>query len=183
MIDFSYSTEATINASPQAIFDIVSNPSRHAELAGSKELNKVGQEPPGAVGTGTHILVEETVRMADGSSMDLTADSVVVTNDPPNSFSWIVNPALPEQVRRIQWWFRMSPQGGGTKVVHEVELDWGDLQNEMLKGLRDNYEQIRAGVVRDGMDKTLVVCLPNGFTIRQRSTWPPGLPPLPMGED
>ena len=30
---------------------------------------------------------------------------------------------------------------------------------------------------------TLVVCLPNGFTIRQRSTWPPGLPPLPMGED
>ena len=28
----------------------------------------------------------------------------------------------------------------------------------------------------------LVVCLPNGFTIRQRSTWPPGLPPLPMGE-
>ena len=29
----------------------------------------------------------------------------------------------------------------------------------------------------------LVVCLPNGFTIRQRSTWPPGLPPLPMGED
>ena len=29
----------------------------------------------------------------------------------------------------------------------------------------------------------LVVCLPNGFTIRQRSTWPPGLPPLPMGEE
>ena len=29
----------------------------------------------------------------------------------------------------------------------------------------------------------LVVCLPNEFTIRQRSTWPPGLPPLPMGED
>ena len=31
--------------------------------------------------------------------------------------------------------------------------------------------------------RLLVVCLPNGFTIRQRSTWPPGLPPLPMGED
>ena len=46
-------------------------------------------------------------------------------------------------------------QGGGTKVVHECEVDWGDIQNEMLKGLRDNYEQIRAGIVRSGMDKTL----------------------------
>ena len=155
MIDFAYSTEATINASPQAIFDIVSNPSRHVELAGSDELNKVGQEPAGSVKTGTHLPAEETVRMADGSSMDLTADSVVVTYDAPNSFSWIVNPAIGEQIRRIQWWFRMSPQGGGTKVVHEVEVDWGDLQSEMLKGLRDNYEQARAGIVRAGMAKTL----------------------------
>ncbi|MCH8226240.1 MAG: hypothetical protein IIC97_10270, partial [Chloroflexi bacterium] len=62
---------------------------------------------------------------------------------------------LGEQIRRIQWWFRRSPQGGGTKVVHEVEVDWGDIQEEMLKGLRDNYEQIRAVVVKDGMVKTL----------------------------
>ncbi len=154
MIDFAHSAEITINASPQAVFNIVSDPSRHVELAGSGELNKV-ERTSGPVGTGTHISAEETVKMADGSGMDLTADSVVVTCDPPNSFSWIVNPALPEQVRRIQWWFRMSPQGGGTKVVHEVEVDWGDLQNEMLIGLRDNYEQVRAGVVRTGMTKTL----------------------------
>ncbi len=155
MIDFSYSTETTINASPQAIFDIVSDPSRHVELAGSAELTSMRQEPAGSVGTGTHFLAEETVKMADGSGMDLTADSSVVTFDAPNSFSWIVNPALPEQVRRMQWWFRMSPEGGGTKVVHEVEVDWGDLQTEMLQGLRDNYEQVRAGVVRTGMGKTL----------------------------
>ena len=49
--------------------------------------------------------------MAEGSGMDLTADPLVVTYDPPDSFSWIVIPALPEQVRRIQWWFRMSLQG------------------------------------------------------------------------
>ncbi len=155
MLDFAHSAEITVNASPQAVFDIVSNPSRHVELAGSAELTTMRQVPAGPVGTGTHFHAEETVKMADGSGMDLTADSVVVTYDPPNSFSWIVNPALPEQVRRIQWWFRMSPQGGGTKVVHEVEVDWGDLQNEMLIGLRDNYEQVRAGVVRTGMAKTL----------------------------
>jgi len=155
MIDFSYSTEITVNASPQAIFDIVSNPTRHVDLAGSTEFSTMRQEPAGPVGTGTHFHAEETVKMADGSGMDLTADSIVVTFDPPNSFSWIVNPALPEQVRRIQWWFRMSPPGGGTKVVHEVEVDWGDLQTEMLQGLRDNYEQVRAGVARTGMGKTL----------------------------
>ncbi len=155
MLDFSYSTESTVNASPQVIFDIVSNPSRHIELAGSGELNKVSQDPAGPVRTGTRILAEETVKMADGSGMDLTADSIVVTYDPPKSFSWVVNPALPETVRRIQWWFHLSPQGSGTKVVHEVEVDFGELQNEMLKGLKDNYEQVRAGVVRTGMAKTL----------------------------
>ncbi|PKB72054.1 MAG: hypothetical protein BZY87_02260 [SAR202 cluster bacterium Io17-Chloro-G6] len=170
MIDFSYSTEITINASPQAIFDIVSDPGRHAELAGSEELNTVRGEPAGPVRTGTHIVVEETVKMADGSGMDLTADSIVVTYDPPRSFSWIVNPALPEQVRRIQWWFNLAPQGNGTKVTHEVEVDWGDLQDEMLIGLRDNYEQVRAGVVRTGMDKT-VANLKNIAEPKARSGW------------
>ena len=157
MLDFEYSTEITINASPQAIFDIVSDPSKHAELAGSEELNKITQQPAGLVGPGTHILAEETVKMADGSGMDLTADSIVVTYDAPNSFSWVVNAALPENVRRIQWWFRMSPDGDGTKVVHEVEVDWGNITHEMLIGLRDNYEQVRAGVVRTGMDKTVAI--------------------------
>ena len=155
MIDFSDKTEASIIASPQKIFDIVSDLSRHPELAGSGEINSVTQEPAGAVDTGTRLLAEETVVMADGSTMDLKAESIVVAYDPPNSFSWIVNPALGEQVRRLQWWFYMSPQSDGAKVVHEVEVEWGDIQGEMLKSLRDNYEQVRAGVVRDGMHKTL----------------------------
>ena len=35
----------------------------------------------------------------DGTGMDLTTDSIVVTFNVPNSFSWIVKTALPEQVR------------------------------------------------------------------------------------
>ena len=50
----------------------------------------------------------------------------------------------------------MVPQAGATKVTHEVEVDFGNLlKNEMLIGLRDNYEQVRAGIVRSGMDKPL----------------------------
>ncbi len=156
MADFSYSSEITINATPQKIYDIVSDPSKHSDLAGSNELKKITQQPLGAVGPGTHIMAEETVMMADGTGMDLTADSIVVTCDMPKSFSWVVNAALPEQVRRIQWWFNMEEVSGGTKVTHEVEVDWGDLTHEMLVGLRDNYEAVRAGVVRTGMDQTMV---------------------------
>ena len=92
---------------------------------------------------GTHIMAEETVMMADSTDIDLTGDSIVVTFDAPNSFSLVVNPALPEQVRKIQWWFNMSPEGDGTEVSHEVEVDWGELTHEMLVGLHDNYEQLR----------------------------------------
>jgi hypothetical protein len=87
--------------------------------------------------------------------MDVTADSVVVTCDTPTTFSWIVNPVLPDRLRRVQWWFHFTPEGDGTRVVHEVEVDFGDLQDEMLKGLRDNFEQVRAPVIRAGMDSTL----------------------------
>ena len=87
--------------------------------------------------------------------MELTAKSVVVTHDPPNSISWVSIPVLPDTVRRIQWWFNLTPQGGGTHVTHEVEIDWGNLKDPQLQGLRDNYEQLRGAIVRDGMEKTL----------------------------
>ena len=52
---------ATINAAPKTVFDIVSDLSLHAELAGSRELNKVTQQPPGPVGLGTRLFAEETM--------------------------------------------------------------------------------------------------------------------------
>src|SRR6266550_272602 len=155
MADFAYSTETTINAAPKTVFDIVSDLPLHAELAGSGELNKVTQQPPGQVGMGTRLLAEETIKLGDGSGMDVTADAVVVTFAPPAAISWIVNPVLPDRLRRVQWWFELFPAGDGTRVVHQVEVDFGELHDEMLKGLRDNYEQARAGVIRTGMAKTL----------------------------
>ena len=155
MPDFAYRTEATIDAAPKVLFDIVSDLSLHVELAGSGELKTVTQKPAGDVETGTRFLAEESVKLADGSGMDVTADSVVVICDTPTTFSWIVNPVLPDRLRRVQWWFHFTPEGDRTRVVHEVEIDFGDLQDEMLKGLRDNFEQVRAPVIRAGMDRTL----------------------------
>ena len=79
MPDFAYRTEATIDAPPEMLFNIVSDLSLHVELAGSGELKAVTQNPAGDVETGTRFLAEESVKLADGSGMDVTADSVVVT--------------------------------------------------------------------------------------------------------
>ena len=78
MIDFSQIIVSTMNASPQKICDIVSDLSRHAELPGSGELNRVTQEPAGPVEVGTRLRAEEPVVMADGSTMDLKVESVIV---------------------------------------------------------------------------------------------------------
>ena len=155
MPDFQYSKDITINASAEAIYDIVADFNKHKELAGSGELNTIRQVTTGPFGLGSTFEFEETVRMEGGQTMDLKASSTVVANDRPNSLSWIVNPALGEQIRRIQWWFYMEAQGSATRVSHEVEVDWGNLKDPQLQGLRDNYEQIRANIVRDGMGKTL----------------------------
>jgi len=56
----------------------------------------------------------------------------------------------------MEWSFNLSPDGSGTKVSHQVDITWGDVTDENLKGLRNNYEEIRDPYVREGMDKTLV---------------------------
>src|SRR4051812_1390204 len=136
MPDFAHSTETTIDAPAKTVFDIVSDVSLHAELAGSGELKKVDQRPLGAVGVGTRLLAQETIKLGDGSGMDGTAEAVVVTFAPPVALSWIVNPVLPDRLRRVQWWFELLPAGETTRVVHQVEIDFGDLQDETMKGLR-----------------------------------------------
>jgi Polyketide cyclase / dehydrase and lipid transport len=155
MLDFSCKIDALIQASPQVVFGIVSDMSRHVELAGSGELNTVEQDPPGPVGPGTRLHAGETLMLADGSSLDVTSDSVVVTCDPPTTFSWITSPVLADRFRRVQWWFHLDPDGSATRVVHEVELDIGELHDPLLISLREDFEQVRGSVIRAGMEKTL----------------------------
>ena len=153
MADFYYSTEATIQAPAQSLFDIVANFAEHSKLAGSEEVLSIRQVTSGPVGFGTMYEADERVRVGE-EGMELSAKGVVVTFDPPNTISWInAPPAVP--LRRIQWWFHFTPEGQGTRVKHEVEVDFGELTDPMLIGLRDNYEAGRAGYVREGMRKTL----------------------------
>ena len=152
MLDFQASKEISVKASPEAVFDIVSDFTKHAELAGSGEVLRIRKLTEGPVGLGTMIEADESINVG-GQQMDFPAKSIVVTCDAPSTFSWIPIPPFP--MRRIQWWFNLIPQEGGTRVVHEVEVDMGEPTDPQLKALKDNYEQLRAGVIAQGMDKTL----------------------------
>ena len=153
MADYHYSTEATIQASPQSLFDKVADFTGHSRLAGSDEVVSISVVGSGPVGFGTVYEAQEKVRMGE-DSMELEAVGVVVTYDPPNTISWI-NAPIGVPLRRIQWWFHFKPEGSGTRVIHEVEVDFGELTDPNLIGLRDNYDTVRAGHVQNGMIKTL----------------------------
>ncbi|MFB3097863.1 MAG: SRPBCC family protein, partial [Dehalococcoidia bacterium] len=125
MADWQHSTEATIQASAQSLFDTVADFAGHPTLAGSDEVMSISLVTSGPVGFGTVYEAQEKVRMGE-DSMELGATGVVVTYDPPNTISWInAPPSVP--LRRIQWWFHFKAEGSGTKVVHEVEVDFGEL--------------------------------------------------------
>ena len=124
MVDFQAKKEAFIKATPEALFNIVTDFAKHNELAGSGEIVTIRQVTDGPVGFGTTVEATEKLPVGD-QVMDAVARSVVVTHEPSNTISWISSP-IGMPIRRIQWWFHfdnfhLTPQGEGTNVVHEVE--------------------------------------------------------------
>ena len=151
MLGFQHREETTVKASPEAVFAIVRDLGHHAELAGSGEVKTLRQIGDGPVGVGTKFEADEEIRVI-GRTTKMTASSEVVQYDAPNLVSWTSMPSVPPKPRRIQWWFRLTPDGGGTRVIHECEVDFGPAANIMVRG---PYALMRGGAVKRGMRKTL----------------------------
>ncbi len=151
MLDLQVRKETFIKAPAEVVFGIISDLTRHKDLAGSGELVEVRQLTKGPVGLGTMIEANEKITIGD-QTMEFAATSVVVNYDAPKSMSWIPVPPVP--LRRIQWWHHLTPQSGGTQVVHEVEVDLGDVGRTMFGGT-EAYQAGRGVDVANGMDKTL----------------------------
>lgn len=150
MLLFQARKEALVNAPAQVIFDIVGDVSRHNELAGSGEVLRVRKLTEGPLGVGTRFEADEDIRMRPGR-MKFVSTSEIVTYDPPNAVSWTSAPPTMKP-RRIQWWFRLTPEDGSTRVVHEVEVDMSPLMNLLMK---PTYAFMRGGLLAQGMEKTL----------------------------
>jgi hypothetical protein len=151
MLGFHNREETTVAARPEAVFAIVGDLTRHVELSGSGEVKTLRQVGEGAVGVGTKFEADEEIRMM-GRTTKMVASSEVVEFDPPSVVSWTSMPSVPPKPRRIQWWFRLTPEGAGTRVVHECEIDLGPVANIVMRG---PYALMRGGAVKRGMRKTL----------------------------
>ena len=151
MLGFRNREETTVNASPESVFAIVSDLTGHAELAGSGEVKALRRVDDGSLGVGARFEADEEIRMM-GRTTKMTASSEIVEYDPPRVVSWTSMPSVPPKPRRIQWWFRLTPDGTGTRVVHECEVDFGPTANVLFKG---PYALMRGGAVKRGMRKTL----------------------------
>ena len=150
MIDFSATKEVVVDASPEAVFSLVSDLTKHKDLAGSGELVAVRKLTSGETTVGTMIEADESIHLGD-EHMQFAAKSVVVSCSPPHSISWVPVPPIP--IRRIQWWYNLTPEGRGTKIVHQIEVDLGEAR-EMFGGT-EAYNNTRGADVSRGMEKTL----------------------------
>ena len=151
MLGFRHREETIVNASPDAVFAIVGDLSRHAALAGSGEVKALRQVGDELLGVGARFEADEEIRMM-GRTTKMTASSRLVEYDPPTVVSWTSMPSVPPKPRRIQWWFRLTPQSDGTRVVHECEVDFGPVANILVRG---PYAVMRGGAVKRGMRQTL----------------------------
>ena len=151
MLGFRHREEITVRADPEAVFAIVGDVANHPRLAGSGEVKTLRMVSDAPVGVGAKFEADEEIRVM-GRTQKMTASSEVVEYTPPNVVSWTSMPSVPPKPRRIQWWFRLSSQGDGTRVVHDCEVDFGPVLNVVAKG---PYSLMRGGAVRRGMRQTL----------------------------
>lgn len=151
MLAFKARKETIIAAPSATLFAIVSDLERHPELAGSGEVLRPRLLTPGPIGVGTRFEADEDIRMGR-RRLQFAAPATVVVSDPPAVFSWVPEPPGPPKVRRIQWWFHLSPQADGTRVVHAVEVDLNPVMNVLFKL---PYRLLRGRRVARGMARTL----------------------------
>lgn len=117
MINYIGATvSATIQASSAVLWEIVSDVTRHPELAGSGEVVQTELLTPGPLAVGSRFQSQQNMR-----GFRYTTVSHVVACKPPYHLAWHIGlPGTPPfgQV----WQFELSPQGEATYVRHGVAL-------------------------------------------------------------
>lgn len=120
-----------IQASPERVWEILSEISRHPRLAGSGEVRSVRASGPLAVGT-----TWESDEVVAGRSF--VARSECLELERPRVLSWRSSPpplkeSDPRTAFHATWWFRLTPSDEGTDVEHSFEVGEPAKRAWMLK--------------------------------------------------
>jgi uncharacterized protein YndB with AHSA1/START domain len=151
MLIFQHDVQRTLAATPHAVFGVLGDPARHAELAGSGEVKAVRLRDDRQVGVGSSFEADEEIRVGR-KTQKFTAVSTITEYEPPHVIAWTSMPPGRPRPRRIQWWYRLEPVEAGTRVSERVEVDLGTVLNLVMKL---PYRKVRGPAVRAGMAKTL----------------------------
>lgn len=110
------SVSAVIAAPPEAVWELVSDVTRHPEIAGSGEVQQITVAGGGPLGLGSVFESRQNLR----GIKYVTANKVVLW-EPPLRFAWRVGlPGAPGVAQA--WMFSLCPEAGGTRLENGVAL-------------------------------------------------------------
>jgi hypothetical protein len=100
---------------------------------------------------GSSFEADEEIRVGR-KTQRFTAVSTITEYDTPRVISLTSMAQGRPRPRRIQWWYRLEPVEGGTRVTERVEVDLGAVLNLVMNL---PYSKVRGAAVRAGMARTL----------------------------
>lgn len=112
------SVSAVIAAPIEALWEVVADVTRHAELAGSGEVQQVELLQPGPLQEGALFRAQQKMR-----GLEYATVSRVVVWAPPLRFAWRVGLDGAAGIAQI-WQFALMPEAGGTRVENSVTLPY-----------------------------------------------------------
>jgi uncharacterized protein YndB with AHSA1/START domain len=145
MEGFVLTVERTINATPEAIFDILADPSKHSLIDGSGMLQQATDTRSERLALG------DTFGMPMKMGVKYSTQSTVVEFEENRRIAWQTGPKgkLERYVAGRIWRYELEPREGGTLVRESWDIT-GDHQRVLLK-----LGDIWSGKTRRDMELTL----------------------------
>jgi uncharacterized protein YndB with AHSA1/START domain len=143
-----YECSIHIDAPPSAVFKVVSDLGRSVEWAGSGHIRSIEKVTEGPIGVGTKYASSEKITMSYG------AHSEIVAYEPDVHIRWISKP-MGEPVPYHRWAFRLTPEDGGTRLIHIVRAARSKGPMGLVQRLGFLFTRPRT-TIPPGMDRTLL---------------------------
>jgi uncharacterized protein YndB with AHSA1/START domain len=140
------SAERVIHASPEAIFALLADPSRHEEIDGSGAVHEPKQ-------SAQPVKLGDQFRMSMKRGVTYSTTNTVVDFEANRRIAW--HTCSPNLIGKVLggpvWRYELEPVDGGTRVTES----WDTSQTKLLKPL------LRAGPARKDTRKSMTQTLDN----------------------
>lgn len=125
------SVTVTVNATPQQIFDLLADPSKHGEIDGSGSIQNAQSSAPERLAMGAKFGMD----MKIGVSYKITNE--VVEFDEPRRIAW-------RHFGGHVWRYILEPTDGGTLVTEQ--FDWNTSRSQLLMRVMNYPAKNRASI-------------------------------------